>query len=563
MKYRFTLFVILFSFFYSCSSSFISFRPHQDNFKKSIISLEKYQELLAKGEYGHATILLRKLKDKLTDYPEEEIKLLSSVREVFEKSSLDNNINSMKVSYSILDIYNKLEKKDRSNYHQQLFKFYSLQGFILPALEQARIIENDKIISARIRGEAKKFIENHTPTKLINWNDRIKATVTVIVDLGSTNMYGIGLPKKMLGSGFFIDHSGYIITNYHVISPKVDPEYEGYSKVYVKLSSNSKEYPARVVGWDSQRDLALIKIAVESDYVLSLSDSLDKLAIGDPVFAIGSPVGLERTLTAGHLSAINRPILPLSDVMQIDVPVNHGNSGGPLLNKEGEIIGIVFAGAGGNYQGLNFAIPVTTLKEILPRLYKGNKISNSWLGLVLDEFKAENRVVIRYIFPNTPASRSKLEIDDEVIGINGLPVHDVSDARMRVTDLPKGSLLAITFKRKDKEKKIILPVEQRLEEPLEWVIHHDGSRALFRLFFGADIDLINETGEYIVQHVIPSSIADENRLGKGDLLRIYRWVISPDKSQVGVLLKIEGKNNNYFVNNQLFFTNIANNGLIL
>ena len=563
MKYRFTVFVILFSFFYSCSSSFISFRPHQDNFKKSIISLEKYQELLAKGEYGYATILLRKLKDKLTDYPEEEIKLLSSVREVFEKSSLDNNINSMKVSYSILDIYNKLEKKDRSNYHQQLFKFYSLQGFILPALEQARIIENDKIISARIREEAKKFIENHTPTKLINWNDRIKATVTVIVDLGSTNMYGIGLPKKMLGSGFFIDHSGYIITNYHVISPKVDPEYEGYSKVYVKLSSNSKEYPARVVGWDSQRDLALIKIAVESDYVLSLSDSLDKLAIGDPVFAIGSPVGLERTLTAGHLSAINRPILPLSDVMQIDVPVNHGNSGGPLLNKEGEIIGIVFAGAGGNYQGLNFAIPVTTLKEILPRLYKGNKISNSWLGLVLDEFKAENRVVIRYIFPNTPASRSKLEIDDEVIGINGLPVHDVSDARMRVTDLPKGSLLAITFKRKDKEKKIILPVEQRLEEPLEWVIHHDGSRALFRLFFGADIDLINETGEYIVQHVIPSSIADENRLGKGDLLRIYRWVISPDKSQVGVLLKIEGKNNNYFVNNQLFFTNIANNGLIL
>ena len=130
----------------------------------------------------------------------------------------------------------------------------------------------------------------------------------------------------MIGSGFFIDANGYLITNYHVIQSEVDPEYEGFSRVYIKRAENpTVRIPAKVVGWDATFDLALLKMEINPEVYFQLGSAED-LNIGSRIYAIGSPAGLEQTLTSGIVSAQNRRLLSLGSVLQIDAPVNHGSS---------------------------------------------------------------------------------------------------------------------------------------------------------------------------------------------------------------------------------------------
>jgi len=233
----------------------------------------------------------------------------------------------------------------------------------------------------------------------------VDGTVTVWVNRGIRLVGNVGVPDRGIGSGFFIDPRGYLLTNYHVIESEVDPSYQGYSRLYVKIDDDSGErFPAKVIGWDRNLDLALLKTEMDVPYVFSFS-SEDTPALGARVNAIGSPGGLTRTLTSGTVSAYARSIQPMAGSLQIDVPINPGNSGGPLLNENGEVIGVVFAGVP-NYEGINFAIPGPYVKEITPSLYDGGQVDLAWLGL--SAWDAAGRIEVTYIVPGAPAAVSQV-----------------------------------------------------------------------------------------------------------------------------------------------------------
>jgi S1-C subfamily serine protease len=246
--------------------------------------------------------------------------------------------------------------------------------------------------------------------------DMIRGVATVMVDRGIKIERGRGTPDRVLGSAFFVDASGLLITNYHVITSEVDPQYEGYSRMYIRLGdSTSPRFPAKVVGWDKAMDLALIKAEYKPDFVFSIVDRVIP-QVGDTVLAIGSPGGLEKTVTSGIVSSLSRRFLQIGDVIQIDAAVNHGNSGGPVVDTSGRLVGIVFAGIE-QYQGLNFAVPAERLAAALPAMIKGGKAERPWLGLALSEsaFGAE----IIYTAPNTPAAQHRLGEGDVIRTING------------------------------------------------------------------------------------------------------------------------------------------------
>ena len=247
-------------------------------------------------------------------------------------------------------------------------------------------------------------------------SDMIKGVATVLVDRGFRIERGRGIPERVLGSAFFIDSSGLLITNYHVISSEVDPKYQGYSRMYIRLGdSASARIPARVIGWDKAMDLALIKAEITPEYVFSVIDWV-KPDVGDSILAIGSPVGLEKTVTQGIVSALGRRFLQIGDVIQIDAAVNSGNSGGPVLDMSGRLAGIVFAGAD-QYQGLNFAIPAERLNAALPAMIAGGKAERPWLGLTLSESVPNAEII--YVAPFTPAAEQQIQEGLMIKSING------------------------------------------------------------------------------------------------------------------------------------------------
>ena len=247
----------------------------------------------------------------------------------------------------------------------------------------------------------------------------VKGVATVVIDRGIRVERGMGYPDRALGSAFFVDTSGLLITNYHVIESEVSPSYEGYSRMYVRMGdSASVRIPAKVIGYDKTLDLAVIKAEITPEYVFSL---IDRAApeVGETVLAIGSPGGLEKTVTSGIVSAQGRRFLQIGDVIQIDAAINHGNSGGPVVDTEGRLIGIVFAGAL-EYQGLNFAIPAERLAAALPAMLKGGKVERPWLGLTLAETKDGAEIV--YVAPLTPAWEQGVPENTVITKLNGTPI---------------------------------------------------------------------------------------------------------------------------------------------
>ena len=227
-------------------------------------------------------------------------------------------------------------------------------------------------------------------------SDCINATVTVWVDQGYKVENGSGYADIVIGSGFFIDRRGYIVTNHHVIAEVVNPKRKTNCKVYIKLPADmEKKIPAKVVGWDSVLDLALLKVEYEPDFVLALGSSSD-LEVGDNISAIGTPIGLEGTITSGIISSTSRTLMTIGKVFQIDAAVNSGNSGGPLIDSNKTVQAIVFAGML-QFQGLNFAIPVEYLKQELPLLYRGEELKHCWrrikalLAWGLRSYKADTK----------------------------------------------------------------------------------------------------------------------------------------------------------------------------
>lgn len=232
-----------------------------------------------------------------------------------------------------------------------------------------------------------------------------------------------------LGSGFITSSDGYILTNEHVV--------EGASEVQVTVVGYDKPFPAKVVGTDRELDLAILKIDAPKPLpTVALGDS-DKTRVGEWVVAIGNPYGLDHTVTVGVVSAKGRPI-PVQDriyknLLQTDAAINPGNSGGPLLNLRGEVIGINTA-VNAEGQGLGFAIPINTAKEVMDELRTKGKVVRPWLGVsILDVtadlqqyFKLPDRkgAIIGEVMSGSPADKAGLQVGDVIRKVDNQPIEN-------------------------------------------------------------------------------------------------------------------------------------------
>jgi len=254
------------------------------------------------------------------------------------------------------------------------------------------------------------------------------------------------------GSGFIISEDGYILTNNHVVG--------GADKVTVKLE-DGREFIAKTVGTDPHSDIAVIKIDAEKLSVLDLGDS-DNLEVGEWVLAIGNPFGLSHTITAGIVSAKGRSSLGLADYenfIQTDAAINPGNSGGPLINLDGQVIGMntaIFTRNGG-YMGIGFAIPINMVKAIKDQLINTGSVTRGYLGIIiqdltpalaesfdLDDLKG---ILISQVTKDSPAEKSGLKQGDVILEFGDRPVKDVGAFRNRVSLKASGSKEKVTILR--------------------------------------------------------------------------------------------------------------------
>lgn len=367
----------------------------------------------------------------------------------------------------------------------------------------------------------------------------IRGTVTVWVNRGMEIKEGVGRPDRVIGSGFYIDKRGYIITNYHIIRSEVDPSYEGFSRLYVRPSRNrDQKIPARVVGWDPVLDLALLKVETEAELVLSFS-APKALEPGQQIFAIGSPAGLENTVTSGIVSAVGRRFLQLGDVVQVDVPINQGNSGGPLLDGDGNLIGVVFAGIE-QFEGVNFAIPVEWVSHVLPELYEEQQVSHPFLGMALEE--TDEGLTVSYVYPGGPADEVGMQSGDILRSLGGKEVSTVTGGQDRLLQYRKKSLIRLTWERGDRRYTRPAAIEERPEVPMENVLDRDSYENLFPALFGFQAEKVGSSmfsPEYVVKRVYQGSVADETGLSKNDPFTLQKWNVVEDRQIVLAQFRIK------------------------
>src|SRR5438552_10845579 len=248
------------------------------------------------------------------------------------------------------------------------------------------------------------------------------------------------------GSGFVYDGDGHIVTNAHVVG--------GASSVSVKFW-NGKSYPAQVVGTDASTDLAVLKVnaPVSELFPLSLGDST-KLVVGDPVVAIGSPFGLEGTVTSGIVSALHREMtspnqFAIDNSIQTDAAINHGNSGGPLLNSQGKVVGVtsqIESNSGGN-EGVGFAIPSNTVSSIAAQLISNGKAEHAFLGVVLRDSSTHTGATISQVRAGTPAAGASLRAGDIVTSAAGTRINSASELRAVINAHRPGNTISVTSTR--------------------------------------------------------------------------------------------------------------------
>jgi serine protease Do len=272
--------------------------------------------------------------------------------------------------------------------------------------------------------------------------------------------------QRSLGSGIIIDKKGFIVTNNHVI--------EGADEISVSLSNN-KEFDAEVIGRDRNTDLALIKIKDAKKLTPLTMGNSDKINVGSWVIAIGSPFGLEQTVTAGIVSAKGRVIDagPYNDFIQTDASINPGNSGGPLLNLAGEVVGINTAIIPSG-QGIGFAIPINMAKGIVAQLKEGGEVSRGWLGVGIQDLteeladyygiKGQNGVLVTQVFQGDPADKAGILPNDIITAVNGKKVKTGRELSKIVANTPVGEKAKIDYIRDGKRKSLRVVLSKRTDE---------------------------------------------------------------------------------------------------
>ena len=271
------------------------------------------------------------------------------------------------------------------------------------------------------------------------------------------------------GSGFFVSADGYILTNNHVI--------EDANRITVR-TDDEQEWEASLVGTDPQSDIALIRVNGSNFTHLKFGSSKD-IQIGEWVLALGSPFGFNRSVTAGIVSALGRDsvgIVDYENFIQTDAAINPGNSGGPLVNLDGEVVGInsaIYSRSGGS-MGIGFAIPVDMVKPIYQQLKSSGSVERGFLGVVIQDLDKElaedfgldskQGALISNVMPDSPADQAGLQQGDVVISFNGTPVKAMQEFRRRVAMVRPGEKIEMQVMRSGKEVSVAVIIGKR-EQP--------------------------------------------------------------------------------------------------
>tara|TARA_R110002110_G_scaffold406421_1_gene626344 strand:- start:156277 stop:157677 length:1401 start_codon:yes stop_codon:yes gene_type:complete len=341
-------------------------------------------------------------------------------------------------------------------------------------------------------------------------------------------------PRMGMGSGFIISQDGFIITNNHVV--------DGAESVLVRLNDR-REYDAEVIGTDSRSDLALLRIDARGLPVLALEKE-DDLRVGQWVLAIGSPFGLDYSVTAGIVSAMGRS-LPTErnenyvPFIQTDVAINPGNSGGPLFNLEGEVVGVnsqIFTRSGGSI-GLSFAIPVSVVRNVVAQLKENGKVTRGWLGVTIqdvDKNLAESfgldrpqGALVAQLADGSPAEKAGLQSGDIIVKFDGQSIETSSELPHVVGLINPGTTVPVEIVRDNKRKTIKVKVGG---------LDADDSYSLTagnaKEGYGGRLGLVVEAaspetlerwginGGVVVREVVPSSVGSEAGIVPGDVITL-------------------------------------------
>ncbi len=337
------------------------------------------------------------------------------------------------------------------------------------------------------------------------------------------------LELRSLGSGFVVEPDGYILTNDHVV--------ESASRIRVKLS-DSRVIDARLVGADPKTDIAVLKIRASNLPVLHLAKS-DQVQVGDWVLAIGSPFGLEKTMTAGIISAKGRATgnSTLGSFLQTDAAINPGNSGGPLVNLQGEVVGIntMTAGQDGGFLGVGFAIPASVADDAYHQITGSGKVTRGWLGIHGQEVtpaiaKSFNLggcrgVLLADVDPGGPAADGGLQSGDIILELNDQEIHNTHELSLAVSGLKIGSPSKVKVLRNDQVLSLKVNVGER---PSDLSEGFRSSRSGGSGVLGLTVESVtpeaqrqlnlNSSSGALVTDVNPGSSADEGGVRPGDVV---------------------------------------------
>jgi serine protease Do len=373
--------------------------------------------------------------------------------------------------------------------------------------------------------------------------------------------------ERSLGSGVIVDKRGYILTNNHVI--------EQATKIQVQLNGDTTRYTAKVVGTDEDTDLAVIKIDANKDLPIAKLGNSDGVQVGDWVLAIGSPFGLQATVTAGIISAKDRAGIgqQFQRFLQTDAAINPGNSGGPLVDLSGQVIGIntaIITGSRG-YEGVGFALPSTTAIKVYDQIIKQGRVTRGSIGvsfqeeistnpITLKSLGAQYGVVIESVQPGSPAEKAGLKGGDVITSVNGHPVKTGNDLVNPIAEAPIGSKVKLTYMRDRSQKDATATVEDRTRvfpntagrmgdqpgeaAPSEFGLHVEDLTP----DRGRRVGVEGQKG-VIVAEVDPASFAEDLGFTRGDViteinhqavssLSEYRNVVSKLKPGEDVVFKV-------------------------
>jgi len=354
--------------------------------------------------------------------------------------------------------------------------------------------------------------------------------------------------QQGVGSGFIMSKEGYILTNNHVV--------EDADQIKVKLAGG-KEFDGKIVGRDPKTDLALVKIVGDSDLQpLKLGNS-DDLKVGNWVVAVGSPFGLEQTVTAGIVSAKGRVIGsgPYDNFIQTDASINPGNSGGPLINLQGEVVGINTAIVASG-QGIGFAIPINMAKEIAPQLQKRGHVTRGLLGVAIQDvtpelakslgLKESKGALVSQVVPGGPADKAGIEQGDVIVNFDGRTVGDSKDLPRIVASTPVGKTVTVTVLRDGKEvehqAKVGEMEEENTSEAAKIPIHPSLGVTVQNLTPQVARELgLKKSAGVVVTGVEPGSPAAEAMIQVGDVIQaVNRKPVKNVDEFVNIVEKAKG-----------------------